>query len=216
VAEKISKAKTAGVVGGLVALLGAGTGLYTAVHGTHTTETAVSRNDTPVVINRPHDVNGSPLPVTIVTPGPNGGPPIVIVGHGAPGSCTVRGKLPDPSCTPGAVNAKITPADLCPTLGKAVTRSVSQSTKDDVRFAYNDDKAGEIDHLISLELGGSNDISNLWPEDGKIPNPKDAVENRLHKWVCSGSTPKVQASRLHAAQQAIRTDWTTADRIEKN
>jgi len=38
----------------------------------------------------------------------------------------------------------------------------------------------EVDHLISLELGGSNAIANLWPE-AALPKPgfhqKDAVEN---------------------------------------
>lgn len=80
-------------IGGGVALIAALTGAYTAFHGTHTETTAVSRNDTPVVINRPHDANGSPLPVSIVQPS-HGGPPIVIVGHGAPVPC------PSPSPTP--------------------------------------------------------------------------------------------------------------------
>ena len=32
-------------------------------------------------------------------------------------------------------------------------------------YCQNDDKLGcEVDHLISLELGGSNDQANLWPE----------------------------------------------------
>jgi hypothetical protein len=47
----------------------------------------------------------------------------------------------------------------------------------------------EVDHLISLELGGSNDIKNLWPEP-YLPRPgarqKDVLENWLHKQVCSG------------------------------
>jgi hypothetical protein len=46
----------------------------------------------------------------------------------------------------------------------------------------------EIDHLISLELGGSNDKANLWPESYSGPNnahDKDKVENALHQQVCS-------------------------------
>jgi hypothetical protein len=65
----------------------------------------------------------------------------------------------------------------------------------------------EVDHLVSLELGGSNDISNLWPEAAE-PQPgfhqKDAVENYLHAQVCSG------AMSLAAAQQLIATDWLSA------
>jgi hypothetical protein len=39
---------------------------------------------------------------------------------------------------------------------------------------------------------------------GALPNPKDSVENRLHKAVCAGTVT------LTAAQNAIATDWTTA------
>ena len=39
----------------------------------------------------------------------------------------------------------------------------------------------EYDHLVSLELGGGpDDPRNLWVEPGTIPNPEDAVENKLH------------------------------------
>jgi hypothetical protein len=62
----------------------------------------------------------------------------------------------------------------------------------------------EVDHLVSLELGGSNDIANLWPEAAE-PRPgfheKDRVENYLHGQVCSG------AMSLQEAQREIATDW---------
>ena len=62
----------------------------------------------------------------------------------------------------------------------------------------------EVDHFVSLELGGSNDISNLWPEAAK-PTPgfheKDKVENYLHDQVCSG------AMTLQEAQVQIATNW---------
>jgi len=48
-------------------------------------------------------------------------------------------------------------------------------------------------------------VANLWPEVGKLPNPKDKVENDLHKAVCSGKVT------LAAAQQAIASDWMTAE-----
>ena len=49
--------------------------------------------------------------------------------------------------------------------------------------------AHEVDHLVSLELGGSNAIGNLWPEPyaGRWgARTKDVLENRLHELVCSG------------------------------
>jgi hypothetical protein len=66
----------------------------------------------------------------------------------------------------------------------------------------------EIDHDVSLELGGSNDINNLWPEpnDKKTSNTKDGLENKLHTLVCNHSI------RLKTAQAAIRGDWTKAYR----
>ena len=63
----------------------------------------------------------------------------------------------------------------------------------------------EIDHLISRELGGADDIKNLWPQPyGTHPwNAvlKDRVENRLHKEVCAGRIS------LKQAQREIAVDW---------
>nr|MDQ6907884.1 HNH endonuclease [Chloroflexota bacterium] len=67
----------------------------------------------------------------------------------------------------------------------------------------------EVDHFISLELGGSNMVTNLWPEPyvtSDAPNTigaheKDKVENALHAEVCAGRMT------LPQAQETIRTDW---------
>ncbi len=83
-----------------------------------------------------------------------------------------------------------------------------ESEKNDVYAEYgiSSHSTGqyEVDHLISLELGGSNDIANLWPEAAN-PRPgfheKDQVENYLHDQVCSGKLS------LQQAQQEIATDW---------
>jgi hypothetical protein len=72
-------------------------------------------------------------------------------------------------------------------------------------YGIPDGTVSELDHLVSLERGGSNDVKNLWPEVGKLPNPKDTVENDLHRAVCSGRIT------LAAAQQAIAADWVTAE-----
>jgi hypothetical protein len=62
----------------------------------------------------------------------------------------------------------------------------------------------EVDHLVPLETGGSNDIANLFPEAAE-PRPgfheKDQVENYLHDQVCTGRM------KLFDAQLAIATDW---------
>jgi hypothetical protein len=62
----------------------------------------------------------------------------------------------------------------------------------------------EIDHIVSLELGGSNDIANLYPEKANAEpgyHVKDGLENRLHGLVCSG------AMSLRSAQRGIASNW---------
>lgn len=110
--------------------------------------------------------------------------------------------LQDSRCTPGAVLTTDT-KKICVPGYTTTVRNVPQSEKDAVLKEYGYTKnPGEIDHLISLELGGSNDIKNLWPEAGSIPNPKDHVENQLHADVCSGKIT------IQKAQKCISTDWT--------
>jgi hypothetical protein len=63
----------------------------------------------------------------------------------------------------------------------------------------------EIDHLVSRELGGADDVKNLWPESYSgqwNAHQKDRLENRLHKEVCAGHMS------LQAAQSGIAADWT--------
>ena len=126
------------------------------------------------------------------------------------------GQLPDPKCTPGAIDPDVTQSNLKSTICKkgGYTKKVRPSSyrtgKAKYKVAYpaygvSHSKKSELDHLVSLELGGSNDIANLWPEVGKEPNPKDKVENDLHEAVCDGDVS------LAAAQEAIATDWETAD-----
>ena len=94
-------------------------------------------------------------------------------------------------------------------------RNVPQSVKDDVYAAYgiasHEPGQYEVDHLVPLELGGSNDIANLWPEAAN-PRPgfheKDQVEDYLHEQVCSGSLP------LQEAQARIAHDLADKPKIE--
>lgn len=120
---------------------------------------------------------------------------------------------PDPACTPGAVDDAVTQANIDSTICKsgytATVRppaSATDKVKQAMYGAYGvaDGTPAELDHTVSLELGGSNDVANLWPEPGKVPNSKDSVENALHQAVCAHKVT------LAAAQQAIATDWTTA------
>ena len=114
---------------------------------------------------------------------------------------------PDPNLTPGDVIAGVTAQQVCTSGYATSVRNVSQDEKKQVYRRYGEaDLAGkaEVDHFISLELGGSNALTNLWPETYN-PTPgaheKDKVENYLHAQVCSG------ALTLQQAQQEIAGDW---------
>ncbi len=118
---------------------------------------------------------------------------------------------PDPKLTPGAT-LDVTKEDiLTPGYTKKV-RDVPQSVKDQVYAEYGITTRApgeyEVDHLISLELGGSNSIKNLWPQS-YITKPwnahvKDRLENKLHAMVRDGQID------LKTAQQEIATDWIAA------
>ncbi len=122
-------------------------------------------------------------------------------------SCTVKGSLPDKMCSPGAV-FQVTAAQVCVSGYSKSVRNVSESTKNAVYAEYgittHSGSTYEMDHLIPLELGGSNDIKNLFPE-AALPTPgfheKDKVENYLHKQVCDGKMT------LSTAQKQIATNW---------
>ncbi len=123
-------------------------------------------------------------------------------------NCTAQGSLPDKQCTPGAVFEQATVADICVSGYTKTVRNVPGSLKHKVYAEYgvthHSPGEYEVDHLIALELGGSNDIANLWPEPAE-PQPgfhqKDEVENYLHQEVCSGRMD------LRKAQALIANDW---------
>jgi hypothetical protein len=134
------------------------------------------------------------------------------------GHCTYRdkGQLPDPRCTPGSIDPIVTQANIGSTICKkgwtATVRppeSQTEAFKYDLAYpAYRTPRSErtELDHLVPLELGGSNDATNLWPEYPPTPNPKDRVENTLNAAVCDGKV------KLTAAQTAIAANWMTAEK----
>jgi hypothetical protein len=123
--------------------------------------------------------------------------------------CQAINGLPDHSCTPGSVFPNATKEIICVSGYTKTVRNVPVGLKKQVYQEYGifyPQPTGtyEADHLIALELGGNNDISNLWPEVAQ-PQPgfheKDVVENYLHNQVCDGIIS------LALAQQEISTDW---------
>jgi hypothetical protein len=122
--------------------------------------------------------------------------------------------VPDPVKTPGAV-LEVTASDICVSGYSKRVRNVPVEVK---RRAYanygirtHEPGEYEIDHLISLELGGSNSIRNLWPQSFRThpwnAHVKDALENELHRRVCAGTID------LGKAQQIIAHDWVSGYRM---
>lgn len=60
-------------------------------------------------------------------------------------------------------------------------------------YGLTDAKCCEIDHLIPRELGGADDVKNLWPQPWPDAHKKDQEEDRLHKAVCAGTVTLVDA-----------------------
>jgi hypothetical protein len=147
--------------------------------------------------------------------------------------------FPDPVLHPGAVDPTITSTILC--AAGHTTRSVRPPTSYTTRLKQLELGDGgtikapngktytvtgehlpgsiadyELDHLISLELGGDpQDPKNLWMEPwerkgskfapaGRGAEGKDVVEGRLHREICKGTEPLTQA------QTTIASNWTTA------
>src|SRR5258708_881065 len=140
------------------------------------------------------------------------------------GSSVFADDLPDLDKTLGVSRAGLSKATICSTKWGTDARHVTQAMKVQVFALYgysgNDDAhcepdakghRCEIDHLISRELGGADDVQNLWPEAyGSSPynaHLKDKLENRLHKEMCAGYIG------LKATRDMMVNDWRKAYRV---
>ncbi|WP_189093547.1 sunset domain-containing protein [Deinococcus ruber] len=119
--------------------------------------------------------------------------------------------LPDPKLSPGDVLTSDT-AIICKPGYTQTVRNVPQALKNQVYKEYGITSRlpgeYEIDHIISLELGGSNSAKNLYPESFKTQplnaHVKDTLENKLHALACAGTIT------MQEAQRAIASNWTAA------
>jgi len=124
----------------------------------------------------------------------------------------LRGVLPDRRCSPGAYDSSVTQANIqstiCVSGYTATVRNVPASEKTAVYKEYgithHAPYSFEVDHIVSLELGGSNSIANLYPEAYANPNGarvKDRLENAMHAAVCAGTLA------LKTAQGEVASNW---------
>jgi hypothetical protein len=123
--------------------------------------------------------------------------------------CTMSGAhLPDSDCTPGHVFPGITAKEVCISGYSRSVRDVSQALKEYIYDTYNISSRApgqyQVDHLVSLTLGGSNDIANLWPQP-KEPRPgyneKNKLTNELRRRICDGRIS------IQEAQRVMAEDW---------
>lgn len=147
----------------------------------------------------------------------------------APGSChyqhTTGGEvLPDPQCTPGAIDTTVTPTNLSQTICRSGGYSdsvrppleLTEALKYKMLAAYGVPASKvrdyELDHLVAESAGGSSSTYNLWPEPnsdaGRYPrseyvaNDKDEIEHWAWEAVCD------HRARLRRVQKAMATNWT--------
>lgn len=134
----------------------------------------------------------------------------------SPDACALDGPLPDPDCTPGALNAAVTEDTLDETLCRSggytdsvrPPRGYTDALKPRIMTAYGLENEPvykyELDHLIPLGLGGAAaDIRNLWPEPEFGPHDaseKNDLAGTLNREICNGDID------LADAQQEI-LDW---------
>jgi len=123
-------------------------------------------------------------------------------------ACSTDGLFPDAECSPGDIFLECTTDNMCVRGYSATVRSMSKSKKNKVYEMYgiseNKRKNYVIDHIISLQLCGSNEIPNLFPQRraGVINSrTKDKIENYLKRSVCNGDM------LLEDAQTVISEDW---------
>jgi hypothetical protein len=147
------------------------------------------------------------------------------VGTCVPKSRTVDGvayPVPDPDCTPGAINPTLKLSILKrPTFrtacerNKATSADAKNGTYDWYGIPHPGNNTGltqtcELDHLISIEIGGADTLDNIWPQCGparvKLDNrffkEKDLVENYLAAQVRAGTM------KLADVQTGIAKNWT--------
>jgi hypothetical protein len=135
----------------------------------------------------------------------------ILVPRGRRAAQQRAGDIPDRRLTPG-MTQPLTTEELCsmddhgsaPAIPRAVALRVFEA------YGVTDPRPREyeLDYLIAPELGGTNDIRNLWPQPYRtVPwdaHAKDALEDHLHELVCGGRLS------LATAQRDIATDWIAA------
>lgn len=122
-----------------------------------------------------------------------------------------------PRSESGEVYKNIKQGDICIVGYTKTVRNVKTRTRHQVFAKYGITKGHyreyEVDHFISLALGGDNSLENLFPQPYEVyltvngknvrmgAREKDVVESNLHRRICRGEFTMKQA------QEIITTNW---------
>ena len=129
----------------------------------------------------------------------------------------VDSPLPDPQLTPGVADRAVTLAQIDKPGFAASRRRVGVGLRVSVFRAYGRAPNGrvyELDHLVALCLGGTNDARNLWPQRWHlIVGGRDVgarTKDRLELYYLR----RVRARRLSIrdAQDGMSRDWIASYR----
>jgi hypothetical protein len=130
--------------------------------------------------------------------------------------------MPDPGCTPGAINPTVTEQVIKDTgfttkcvRNRITTEHEKAQTYNWYAITHPTNNTGasqscELDHLVPLYLGGADTLDNIWPQCGparvslenRYFKKKDKVEYYLGQMVRQGKM------NLKDAQNGIAADWT--------
>jgi len=119
--------------------------------------------------------------------------------------------LPRADLTPGTTQP-VTVSEVCGADRFGRTRpipaSVHQRVFQSYRVDYRRATEYELDHLITPELGGTQDARNLWPQPYSRTTwsayVKDELELHFHRLICEGKLD------FATAQREMATDWISA------
>lgn len=148
----------------------------------------------------------------------------------APGSCHVRKaangmQLPDPACSPGAINPTLTQAVLLnPAFRTDMVRDklTSPSVKMRVYAWYGiakptnnvgQNQTCEMDHVVDLASGGADSLDNVWPQcqaPGSAPVPVGKREFKIKDTFAEHDVMRLvkAGASLPDLQRRIAQDWT--------
>jgi hypothetical protein len=116
-------------------------------------------------------------------------------------------QLPNNYYTPGKAD-KVDVKQLCAATFDSSAKPVADWQKNEALTRYGvrpESFNGQLEHLVPVALGGTNDPDNLYPFHGQGEYTQDAKQRlaaKLHELVCDGKVS------LKQAQDVFKKDWT--------